>query len=112
MKLMEANRIPTVSLIRKLRIRPWSPRRCIRSPVIFVSKKRMGRLISFRQKSETRARSIRVLTCKAVQLCKKPTAMSVKVRINCEMRIRTTIQVVVPDAHIHHRLGKEREDKP
>ena len=49
-------------------MRPWSPIRCMISPMFFASKKRIGSLISLARKSEIRVILIRVFMCRLIQL--------------------------------------------
>ncbi len=65
-----------VSDVRKFSIRRWSPMRCIRSPIIFVSKKLMGNFISFIKKSDISEIFMRVLMCRSIQ----PRIKSVDIR--------------------------------
>ena len=55
--------------------RSWSAMRCNKSPVILVSKKRNGSLVSLMRKSEMRLMLTRTPTWRRIQLRKKSTAI-------------------------------------
>ena len=72
----------SVEEVRKVSMRSWSPMRCRMSPVMRVSKKRMGSFINLTRKSAMMEMLMRELIKNSIHERMKPTAVSVALSIS------------------------------
>ena len=86
-KLKKEKRVDSVVPVMNDWIRPWSPIRCMMSPMFLASKKRIGNLINLAIKSEIKVMLIRVFMCRLIQLWMKPTPVWVIDSTSCDTSI-------------------------
>ena len=87
-KLKAENITGSAECVRKFSMRAWSPMRCMRSPVILVSKKPIGKRMSFAKKSLTMETLIRVPMNNKIRLCRNCTTIWLKNSINWASKTR------------------------